>query len=118
MKVLIADSHLPSLQAAYFGLLYQDYEVEATTNMNPAEIRPRIDRFRPDVLVVSHVLVQRDPERLCRELAGLPLPVIITVNDPEGMPGPLCPGTKVIQSPADLPQLMERIEAAASDKRE
>ena len=50
-KVLVVDSDLHALSRIYLFLLHRDYKVEASDNAE--EILPRVDRFKPK-LVIAH----------------------------------------------------------------
>jgi DNA-binding NtrC family response regulator len=51
IKALVADSDLDMLSKMYLTLLHKGYRVEATNNAE--EILARIERFKPNVLVLS-----------------------------------------------------------------
>lgn len=107
IRVLLVDDEISSLSKMYINLLLKNYEVEAT--LQAAEVLPRIRRFQPDVVIISHSMSDLDAHALCCAAKELNLSFIVVVNE-DGDTLPRignCMATDTLMRPIDL-CLMER----------
>src|SRR5687767_9021924 len=77
-KILIVDEDMTSLSKMYLGILQRNYDVEASINID--EIIQRMERFEPEVLIVSQELFSANTRIFTIIRKRFQLPVIITTN--------------------------------------
>jgi len=65
-RILIIENDIDALSTIYTTLLPLDYSVEAA--VDSAELRPRIERFKPDLLMLGQNLGDAGAEELCQWL--------------------------------------------------
>ena len=107
VRVLVVDDELSSLSKMYINLLLKNYEVEATHRAS--EVLPRIKRFQPDVVIISHTMTDLDTHALCCAAKELSLSFIVLVSE-DGKALPKignCTASDTLMRPVDL-CLMER----------
>jgi DNA-binding NtrC family response regulator len=107
VRVLLVEDEISSLSKMYINLLLKNYEVEAT--QQAAEVLPRIRRFIPDVVIISHTMPDLDAHALCCAAKELNLSFIVVVNENrETLPKiGNCTAADTLMRPVDL-CLMER----------
>ena len=112
VRVLVVDDEISSLSKMYINLLLKNYEVEAT--QQAAEVLPRIRRFQPDVVIISHTMPDLDAHALCCAAKELNLCFIVVVNE-HGDTLPKignCTATDTLMRPIDLRQMESKIGLA------
>lgn len=65
-RILIIENDIDALSVIYTTLLPLDYSVEAA--IDSADLRPRIERFQPDLLMLGQNLGEAGSQELCQWL--------------------------------------------------
>lgn len=78
-RIMIVESDTDVLSIIYLALLHQDYVLEATADA--CEVKPRMERFKPDLVLISHNMPGADVNSLCAIIKNtLQIPVILLSN--------------------------------------
>lgn len=112
VRVLVVDDEISSLSKMYINLLLKNYEVEAT--QQAAEVLPRIQRFQPDVVIISHTMPDLDAHALCCAAKELNLSLIVVVNEHRDTLPKIgnCTATGTLTRPIDLRLMESKIGSA------
>jgi DNA-binding NtrC family response regulator len=112
VRVLVVDDEISSLSKMYINLLLKNYEVEAT--QQAAEVLPRIQRFQPDVVIISHTMPDLDAHALCCAAKELNLSFIVVVNEHRDTLPKIgnCTATDTLMRPIDLRLMESKIGSA------
>lgn len=62
-RILIIENDIDTLSVIYTTLLPLDYAVEAAVEIN--ELRPRLERFQPDLLLLGQQISEDGGQELC-----------------------------------------------------
>ena len=75
-RIMIVENETDVLSVIYLALLHQDYVLEATADAY--EVKPRMERFKPDLVLLSHNLPGTDVGSLCTTIKAIfQIPVIL-----------------------------------------
>lgn len=101
-KVLVADQDLDHLTRIYLALLHRNFKTEACNS--PEEIRDRLKRFRPSVLVVT----SKEYDTLSEKLK---IPAVVLTEKGETYLGTLNDGDVLLSKPVHADLLIKTIES-------
>ncbi|HEU0064829.1 MAG TPA: hypothetical protein VFQ58_07350 [Flavisolibacter sp.] len=99
IKILIVDSDIDLLSRLYLTLLHKGYKVEATNEAE--EIIARIDRFRPNLLVINDFMDGLTGEIL-RDLYKRKIAVLLITDSDEFSSEHRFRKMEIIHRPVDL----------------
>jgi DNA-binding response OmpR family regulator len=89
-RIMIVETDREVLSVIYLALLQHDYILEATTNVHEAKLR--LERFLPDLVLISSSLPEHHISELCASIKdAFEIPVIL-LSDPFSFKT-LCPLT-------------------------
>ncbi len=101
-KVLVADPDLDQLTKIYLALVHRNFKAEACNN--PEEIRDRLKRFKPSVIIIT--LKEYEPLR-----EKLKIPAVILIAKDELKPGELNYGDVLLNTPVQADTLIKLVES-------
>ncbi len=109
-RILIIENDIDTLSIIYTTLLPLDYSVEAAVDIS--ELRPRIERFRPDLLMLGQKLTDTDVPELCQWIKNHYEVRVILIGLAQKMPDawsdPLC-FDDLLPKPIDPAELLAKI---------
>jgi DNA-binding response OmpR family regulator len=103
-KVLIVEDEPDAIARLYLGLIRYDYNVEVSDR--PEELMARLNRFKPQILLIKDALQDSTLCRNIKEKFGIPILVITDGQD-------LHPGFDVddsVKGALNISQIREKIE--------
>ena len=101
-KVLIADQDLDHLTKIYLALVHRNFKAEACNN--PDEIRDRLKRFKPSVIILTSKEYQQLRDKL-------KIPAIILVEKGETMSAELNYGDILLNKPVQAEALIKVVDS-------
>ncbi len=109
---MIVERDRKTLSEIYLALLHNDYTLEVTTDAG--EMMPRMERFRPDLLLVGYDLPGYEVNEVCTSVKNaFEIPVIL-LSDPLSVQTLCMQSVKadgVLEKPINTDILLNQLEA-------
>lgn len=108
-KVLLADDY-NAIKRIYFDLLKKNYLVEACNDAG--EILLRVQRFKPDIILVNSDLPNFDPHEFCEVVSGrqkIPTVLVTRRTSANTININNCRADSIIAHPLDNKEVLEVI---------
>lgn len=109
-RILIVEHDMDTMSLLYMTLLHQNYQLEAS--IDAEEILLRVERFRPDLMLVNNALPGFDSREICRlvkETFGIPIILIVEKNAGTSAGLGCCATEDVIEKPINTDLLLQKI---------
>jgi len=110
-KILVLDEQ-NSISKIYVDLLLTNYSVEASVDAK--EIAPRINRFRPDLLIVNADLPHLNAEEVCqlvRQKFQIPILLLVDKNSAKTKVIDGCQADAMLTKPFDKKDLLDAVNS-------
>ena len=108
-RIFIVEHDMDTLSSIYMTLLHRNYLLEASADAY--EIHPRVERFRPDLILINQDLPGFDGPSVCRyikEVFQIPIILIVKKDAPRDLVAQ-CPSDDIIEKPVNTDLLLAKI---------